>query len=50
MKSKATLTGAIIQKLLNRLNTKEKNHTDLNTYEELEVFKRDAIENKAKHF
>ena len=28
----------------------EKNHKALNTAEELEVFKRDAIENKAKHF
>ena len=44
------LTGAIIQKLFNRLNTKKENHTALNTAEELEVFKRDAIENKAKHF
>jgi len=50
MERRPSLINTLIRKLLRQQINKKPVHTALNTAEELEIFKRDAIENKSKHY
>ena len=50
MERRPSLINTLIRKLLRQQNNQQPFHTALHTAEELEVFKRDAIENKSKHY
>jgi len=49
MERRPSLINTLIRKLLRQQIDQKPVHTALHTAEELEIFKRDAIENKSKH-
>ena len=50
MRINATHIRTTIKKLVSQLNQNKKAEMAMHTPEELEAFKRDAIENKKKHY
>jgi len=51
VKHQPSLINTLLRKLLGRqIEQKSPHQTALHSAEELEVFKRDAIENKSKHY
>ena len=50
MRINATHIITTIKKLVSQLNQNKKAEMAMHTLEELEAFKRDAIENKKKHY